>query len=187
MVKQAEETIDGLCHLYGFPQDYPSFPQVLCALLGPPDLPMDSQPWKSLGFGHGKMRTTGLASIPSLLAGSCRALLRLTTPAAKREQKPPEPWNIYIYIYHYDIMCMYIYIYLIIFEHTELHSIQITTQQSLQIVNVQCIGIPKNTGHWTPLSWRGGEQTPTNHYHLPVTWRAEAAHFPNTPGQSRRM
>ena len=111
MVKQAEETIDGLCHLYGFPQDYPSFPQVLCALLGPPDLPMDSQPWKSLGFGHGKMRTTGLASIPSLLAGSCRALLRLTTPAAKREQKPPEPWNIYIYIYHYDIMCMYIYIF----------------------------------------------------------------------------
>lgn len=34
IVKQAEETIDGLCHLYGFPQDYPSFPEVLCALLG---------------------------------------------------------------------------------------------------------------------------------------------------------
>ena len=122
------------------------------ALLGPPDLPMDSQPWKSLGFGHGKMRTTGLASIPSLLAGSCRALLRLATPAAKREQKPPEPWNIlYIYIYIIMISCVYIHIYLIIFEHTELHSIEITTQQSLQIVNVQCIRIPKNMGHWTPL------------------------------------
>ena len=32
-------------------------------------------------------------------------------------------------------------------------------------------------------SWKGGERTPTNHCHLPEKWRAEAAHFPNTPGR----